>query len=120
MKKSTPTFDELIQRFHESIQLKHPDVPVDTNCIEILKDAWRGKEAQLYRKVKQMENDEVKFNNLKKRIDHRTVEFQVGVSILGEPQIFVHEVVFQTDVDRKYKKGTPNQILLKSRGYYAN
>jgi len=118
MKKSIPSLDSLIERYHQSIQLRHPDVPIDSNGVLFLKTKWKGHEAKLYKIVKEMENEEVKVNNQNKRIDHRIVEFQCGVSVLGEPVIFRHENVFSTEIDRKLPKGTPNQIHLKSRSYY--
>jgi len=118
MKKSIPSLDSLINRYHQSIQLRHPDVPIDSNGILFLKTKWRGQEAKLYKIVKEMENEEVKVNNQNKRIDHRTVTFQVGVDCLGFVKYYVHENVFSTEIDRKLPKGTPNQIHLKSRSYY--
>lgn len=117
MKKKTPPFDELIERFTQSIQLKHPEVPITESGIKILKETWKGKEERLYAKVKQMENEEVKFNNLKRRIDHRIMETQIAVDVLGFPIYLTHENVFQTDVDRKYRNGSANQILIRSREY---
>jgi len=66
-----------------------------------------------------MENEEIQFQNLKKRIDHRITEFQIGVDILGFPIYITHENVFQTDVDRKYRKGDSNQRLIHSETYFT-
>jgi len=101
MKKSIPSLDKLITRYHQSIQLRHPDVPIDSNGVLFLKTKWKGHEAKLYEIVKRFENEEVKVNNQNKRIDHRLVEFQCGCGIFGAPIIFVHENVFSTEIDRK-------------------
>lgn len=118
MKTKIPSLDNLIERFSQSIQLKHPGVPITENGIALLKKAWKGKEERLYAKVKRMENEEVKFNNLKKRIDIRTMTTQIGADILGFPIYITHENVFQTDVDRKYIKGSANQFLVHSETYF--
>jgi len=119
MKQKIPTLDELIERFANCIQLKHPDVPVTENGKNLLKATWKGKEQRLYAKVKQMENEEIQFRNLKKRIEHRITEFQIGVDILGFPIYITHENVFQTDIDRKYRNGASNQRLIHSETYFT-
>lgn len=119
MKNKIPTLDELIDRFAKCIQLKNPNVPITENGKTFLKNAWKGKEQRLYSKVKQMENEEIQFQNLKKRIDHRITEFQIGVDILGFPIYITHENVFQTDVDQKYRKGSSNQRLIHSKTYFT-
>ena len=119
MKQKIPHIDELIERFTTCIQLKHPDVPITENGKNLLKGTWKGKEQRLYAKVKQMENEEIQFRNLKKRIEHRIVEFQIGCDILGFPIYITHENVFQIDVDRKYRKGDSNQRLIHSETYFT-
>jgi|694.fasta_scaffold37842_4 hypothetical protein len=119
MKNRIPSPDELIDRFTKCIQLQHPDVPITKNGKNLLKETWRGKEQRLYVKVKQMENEEIKFQNLKKRIDHRIMETQFSVDILGFPIYITHENVFQTDIDRQYRKGASNQILVHSETYFT-
>jgi len=119
MKNRIPSLEELIDRFTTCIQLKHPDVPITANGKNLLKATWKGKEQRLYAKVKQMENEEIQFQNLKKRIDHRIMETQIGVDILGFPIILTHENVFQTDIDRKYRNGSVNQRLIHSETYFT-
>jgi len=94
-------------------------VPITENGKNLLKGTWKGKEQRLYAKVKQMENEEIQFRNLKKRIEHRIVEFQIGCDILGFPIYITHENVFQIDVDRKYRKGDSNQRLIHSETYFT-
>jgi len=119
MKNRIPSLEELIDRYSTCIRLKHPNVPITENGKKLLKATWEGKEERLYKKVKQMENEEIQFQNLKKRIDHRITEFQIGVDILGFPIYITHENVFQTDVDRKYRKGDSNQRLIHSETYFT-
>lgn len=119
MKNKIPTLDELIDRFTKCIQLKNPNVPITENGKTFLKNAWKGKEQRLYVKVKQMENEEIQFQNLKKRIDHRFMETQIGVDILGFPIYITHENVFQTDIDQKYRNRSSNQRLIHSETYFT-
>jgi len=70
MKKS---IEELVDRYAHQIQLRNPETPITENGKELLKETWRGKEVHLYAKVKDMENKQIKFENLQKRIDHRII-----------------------------------------------
>ncbi len=119
MKNRIPSLDELIDRFTKCIQLKHPNTPITENGKTLLKETWKGKEQRLYAKVKNMENEEIQFQNLKKRIDHRIMETQFSVDILGFPIYITHKNIFQRDIDRKYRSGVSNQILVHSETYFT-
>lgn len=109
MRKSTPPFEELINRFIACIIVRHPETEINESFAETLAEAWKGKDKQLYAQVKLMENNEVKINNLQKRIDVRQVEFQTGVDILGFPTFTTHYLKFENsfkDPSRYKKKGS--------------
>lgn len=119
MKKSTPSLDELVDRLAVQIQARYKGSNIQTSGKDFLKSKWIGQEARLYEKVKKMENQQIQFENLQKRIDHREVVFQCGCDVLGFPIYVIHEAVFQTDVDNRYRKqkNISNQKFLNSRQY---
>jgi hypothetical protein len=110
---------ELIVRYAHQIQLRNPQIPITEKGKDILLEAWRGKEKKLYEKVKDMENKQIQFENLQKRIDHRIVEMQCGVDLLGFPIYIVHELVFENDTNnvKKQKNKSFNQRFLRSKQY---
>jgi len=119
MKKFIPSLDELIDRLSVQIEKRHKNIKTSAKGKEFLKSKWVGSEIKLYEQVKKMENQQIQFENLQKTIDHRTITFQCGADVLGFPIYVIHEVVFQTDVDKshKYKKNASNQIFLNSRQF---
>ena len=119
MKKFIPSLDELVDRLATQIQARYKGSSIKQSGKEFLKSKWIDQEARLYEKVKKMENQQIQFENLQKRIDHREVTFQCGVDFLGFPIYIIHEAVFQTDVDNRYRKqkNVSNQKFLNSRQY---
>jgi len=106
MRKQLPPFEELINRFIASIIVRHPETEINETFANTLAEAWKGKDKQLYAQVKLMENNEVKINNLHKRIDIRQVEFSTGVDVLGFPTFTTHYVKFENSFKdpKRYKK----------------
>jgi hypothetical protein len=119
MKTKIPPIEELVNRLAKQIEYRHEGKVISENEKLFLIEKWTGKESALYITVKDMENKQVKFKNVKDRIDHRTVQFQCGVDFLGFPIYVIHEAVFQIDVDNKYPiaKNVSNQKFLRSRQY---
>ena len=118
MRKQIPPFEELINRYIASIVLRHPETEVNENFANVLAEAWKGKDKELYSKVKLMENNEVKINNLSKRIDVRQVEFATGVDCLGFPTFTTHYLKFENSFKdpKRYKKSGSDfkQKLIKA------
>lgn len=119
MKKFNPSLEELVDRYAYQIQVRHLEIPISKEGKLLLKESWRGKEQKLYSKVKEMENKQIQYENLKKRIDHRVMETQIGVDFLGFPIYLVHEVIFENDTEHKYKvdRKVSNQKFMNSRSY---
>lgn len=120
MKKFIPSLEELVDRYAHQIQLRYPEIPISKEGKNLLKETWSGKEQKLYTKVKDMENKQIQFENLQKRIDHRIMETQIGVDFLGFPIYLVHEVVFENDTEHKYKvdRKVSNQRFMNAKAYF--
>lgn len=119
MKKFTPSLEELIDRYAYQIQARNNKTEISKEGKKMLFDAWIGKEKRLYLTVKDMENKQVQFENLQKRIDHRIMETQIGADVLGFPIYLVHEVVFETADEYKRRIGSKvsNQRFMKAKAY---
>lgn len=108
-KQNSPPFDELIERLHNSIVLRNPNKPSGQGLIDKLTEAWRGKDAELYKMVKQLEINEHKANVLNRKTDVRNVTYQTGIDVLGFPTYVQHIVKFENlnrDPKRYKKKGS--------------
>jgi hypothetical protein len=105
-KQNLPPFEELIERLHNSIVLRNPNKPSGQGLIDKLTEAWQGKDAELYKMVKQLEINEYKANVLNKKTDVRQLEFCTGVDVLGFPTYIQHIVKFEnlTRDPKRYKK----------------
>ena len=119
MKSKIPHLNELLNRLATQIENRHEGKTIGESKKLFLAEKWKGKERQLYEKVKDLENKQIKFKNLEKRIDKRAVQFQCGTDFLGFPVYVIHEVVFENDTSRKYPvaKNVSNQRFLNSRQY---
>jgi len=119
MKTKIPHLDELVNRLATQIENRHEGKKIGESEKLFLAEKWKDKEAYLYEKVKDLENKQIKFKNLEKRIDKRVAQFQCGVDFLGFPVYVIHEAVFHTDIDNKYPiaKNISNQKFLRSRQY---
>lgn len=119
MKTKIPHLNELVNRLATQIEARYKGSNIKQSGKDFLKSKWIGQEARLYEKVKKMENQQIQFENLQKRIDHREVTFQCGCDVLGFPIYVIHEAVFQTDYDNRYRnsKHVSNQKFLNSRQY---
>jgi hypothetical protein len=108
-KQNLPPFDELIERAYQSIILRNPNKPSGQGLIDKLTEAWQGKDAELYKMVKQLEINEYKANVLNRKTDVRQLEFCTGVDFLGFPTFTQHIVKFENlakEPKRFNKKGT--------------
>lgn len=119
MIKFTPSLEELIDRYAYQIKARNNKTEVSKQGKKMLFDAWIGKEKRLYLTVKDMENKQVQFENLQKRIDHRIMQTQIGVDVLGFPIYLVHEVVFETADEYKRRIGNrvSKQKFTNSKAY---
>lgn len=119
MIKFTPSLEELIDRYAYQIQARNNKTEVSKQGKKMLFETWIGKEKRLYLTVKDMENKQVQFENLQKRIDHRKMETQIGVDFLGFPIYLVHEIVFETADEYKRRIGSrvSKQKFMNSRSY---
>lgn len=109
MRKQIPPFEELMNRLVASIVVRHPETEVNEAFANTLAEAWKGKDKQLYEQVKLMERNEVKINNLQRRVDVREVTFATGVDVLGFPTFTTHWVKFENsfkDPARFKKQGS--------------
>jgi len=105
-KQKLPPFDELIERYCNSIQLRNPNKEVGTDFKQKMIDAWSGKDKLLYDRVKEMEITEHRVNLLEKKVDRRVTTFQCGVDVLGFPTFVTHIAKFEniTADPYRYKK----------------
>jgi hypothetical protein len=105
-KQNLPPFDELIERAYQSIILRNPNKPSGQGLIDKLTEAWQGKDAELYKMVKQLEINEHKANVLNRKTDVRNTSYQTGVDFLGFPTFTQHIVKFEniTRDPKRYKK----------------
>lgn len=105
-KQNLPPFEELVERLHNSIVLRNPNKPSGQGLIDKLTEAWQGKDAELYKMVKQLEINEHKANVINRKIDVRQTQFQVGVDFLGFPTYVQHIVKFENIIrdPKRYKK----------------
>lgn len=110
MKKTNrPPFDELIERMYAAIDFRHPDKKMTHLQKDNLRIAWSGKDDQLYRQVVEMERNNHKAVSIKDKFEDRTVTFQIGVDVLGNPTYCEHNVRFKKDFtkpSRFSKKGS--------------
>lgn len=79
MKQKIPPFDEMIEQLYQSIVKRHPEEPAGEKLLEKLKFAWRGKDKDLYKMVKQLRINEHKAEILDQKTEIREIVFQNGV-----------------------------------------
>jgi len=105
-KQNIPPYDELIERYCNSIQLRHPEKEVGEDFINKMRNGWIGKEKELWSRVKELEINEHKVNLMLQKIDKRVVSFCTGVDFLGFPTYTTHIVKFEniTKDPKRYKK----------------
>jgi len=105
-KQKLPSFEELIERYCNSIQLRNPNQEVGEVFRQKMIDAWRGKDKLLYDRIKEMEITEHKINVANKKIEKRVTTYQTGVDFLGFPTYTTHIVKFEnlTRDPTRYKK----------------
>lgn len=97
MKKSIPPIDELINRLSAQIEARHEGNKISESGKHFLKEKWLGNEEMLYETVKSMENEKVKFDNMRKSTTTESVTFCTGVDFLGFPTYTTHKIVFYSN-----------------------
>lgn len=97
MKKSIPPIDELIERLSTQIEARHEGKKLSLTEKSFLKEKWLGKENLLYETVKSMENEKVKFDNMRKSTTTQTITFCTGIDFLGFPTYTTHQNVFYSN-----------------------
>lgn len=105
-KENLPSLEELIERYCNSIRLRHPEQDVGEEFSDRMKIAWKGKERELWQRVKELEINEHKVNVIMRKIDRRVITYQTGVDFLGFPTYTTHIVKFEklTKDPKRYKK----------------
>lgn len=106
MKKAKrPSFEELIDRFANSIE-KREGKKINEQAKIFLASRWKGHDELLYQAVKKAEQNERKAIAIIEKTEVRKVEFNVGFSISGQPIIVTHlvEFVSETKDPKRYKK----------------
>lgn len=109
MKKKTPPFDYLIEELVKSIELRH-NKKLPEEQIEVMKTAWKHKQEDLWKMIKTLKQNEGKANAFLDTFEEREVEFQLGVSISGEP-IIVKHVIEQKNNFINSKRYTKSQKI---------
>lgn len=105
-KQNIPPYDELIERYCNSIQLRNPERMIGEDFVKKMHAGWKGKEKELWSRVKELEINEHKVNLMLQKIDKRVVQFCTGVDFLGFPTYTTHIVKFEnlTKDPKRYKK----------------
>lgn len=106
MKSKIPHLDELVNRLAKQIENRHEGKTIGESEKLFLAEKWKGKEADLLRKVKKMEQEFISYQNSLKRHETRTVTFQTGVDVLGFPTFTSHLLRFENKFKdpKRYKK----------------
>lgn len=105
-KQKLPPFEDLIERYCNSIQLRNPHQEVGEAFRQKMIGAWTGKDKLLYDRVKEMEITEHKINVSNNKVDRRVTTYQTGVDFLGFPTFVTHIAKFEniTADPYRYKK----------------
>lgn len=119
MKAKRPTLEQLVVRLVKQIQIRNPDKPdIGIDQIIALESQWSKHQEKLYQTVKKLEIEERNAWNDLSKIEIRNVEYQIGVSLSGEPIIVRHVMKFENttrDPKRFKKQGSDfNQKLVAS------
>jgi len=107
MKAKRPTFEELIVRLVRQIQIRNPNkLDIGIEQIIPLEAKWFKHQEKLYQTVKRLEIEErIAYSEFSK-IEIRDVEFQVGLSLSGDPILVRHIIKFENETtdSKRYKK----------------
>ena len=122
MKKSKHDLLELVEKLINSIEFRNPGKKVNDTEKSLLYTKWQGKEDELYSFVKTLGINEHKAKTIKDKQEFHEVEFQIGVSLSGEPIIVKHVIErlneFKKPIGRYTKKPKGN-FLVKSKAYIS-
>jgi hypothetical protein len=117
MKKSkTPPMGYLIDKLAESIQKRNPNKVITDNHKSVLWAEWQGKEQELWSFIKTLSKNEFKADSLtdKVQFSEREVEFQVGVSLSGQPIIVKHVIQERLEYKKsKNQKKAPEPTIMQ-------
>ena len=124
MKKKTPSFNELFSRFLVQIKNREPEKELTTEIINHLRSVWSIEPVNnFYSVVIKMEQNSLKVQDILKKSELLIIEFQVGMSICGQPIIATHVVQRQMkvkDPTRYSKKGSKAEDYVSVIEYLPN
>lgn len=115
MKKKTPPFDYLIEELVKSIELRH-NKKLPEEQIEVMKSAWKHKQEDLWKMIKNLKQNEVKAKSLTNKVElnENEVEFKIGVSLSGEDIVVKHVIQEKTHFEKqKNPKNPPRKITMQ-------
>lgn len=110
MRKKTPPFEYLIEELVKSIELRHPEKKLSEEHIELLRNNWKYKIEDLWQMIKNLKQNEGKAKSFLDTFEEREVEFQIGLSLSGEP-IVVKHVIEQKNNFINTKRYTKSQKI---------
>jgi hypothetical protein len=117
MKKSkTPPMEYLIDKLAESIQKRNPNKTITEQHKSVLWAEWQGKEQELWLFIKTLSKNEFKAENLTNKVQYleREVEFQISVSLSGEPIIVKHVIQERLEYKKsKNQKKAPEPTIMQ-------
>jgi len=92
--------------FAKQIENRHEGKTIGESEKLFLAEKWKGKEADLLRNVKRLEQEFISYQNSLKRYETRIVTFQTGVDVLGFPTYTSHLLRFENKFKdpKRYKK----------------
>lgn len=121
MKTKTPPFEELIERLVASINKRNPGKELEIEHIALLEQEWRGKEKELYKLVKTLEQNEFKAESLSNNYSKDNVEFVIGVRLDGQPIIVTHVVERYREFEQvsKFSKRQKEKNFVRSKSFLS-
>ena len=121
-KKIKESVEELVDKLVISIEKRNPGKKLSISDIQKLTSKWRGHENELKAFTKTLAINEHKVKVLDEMHEQHIVEFQLGVSLSGEPIMVRHEVerlnVFKKTTGR-YTKKPKGDFDVKSKAFVS-
>lgn len=106
MKSKIPHLNELVNRLATQIENRHEGKTIGESEKLFLSEKWKGKESDLLRNVKRLEQEFISYQNSLKSHETRIVTFATGVDCLGFPTYTSHLLRFENSYKdpKRYKK----------------
>ena len=121
MKTKTPPFEELIERLVASINKRNPGKELKEEHILLLRNEWKGRDKELYKLVKTLEQNEFKAESLSNNYSKDNVEFVIGYTLSGEPIIVTHVVERYREFEQvsKFSKRQKEKNFVRSKAFLS-